>query len=501
MKDFYPSFNGLCDWKKSKIRHLFLDPVETLANRKGLRLVAHGRNFHVEGVGGSLFEPRLPVDVRETLRSLVPVGRHIPKHLGIILKGVDKPRRTVSLEVGYKRLISFYRITSKIQKFLYHFHSAAAVDLLKSNLGVGISLESLRVVDFEQTLKTCNVVNGVPRPVVNRYKANVARLDCMRTVLDGVAMCYHEILKHRRSIPSKGISSLNRLKDDCWRRPWESAALVKTLATECRAYYFGGPAPAHPLVAWMNAGEALTFSYLARSMPSPILTKVDKNRLLTELGTRLTQPPPVEPPDWRSFIRGWLRTRRGNNPLSLLAEPSVSAALGYSGERWGHSGAYRDIWVFQLGTQLSRGTLRPYLLETVRVGGQVQSFGMMDAMFLGDIRVAKVMNILLMDGCETILDLILENGWSLPAVPLTAPEKGLKVRVPTLGLTAANLVQQAFRKAADHFLLNDPRSSKSLGGDLDQDLGGEEGGWYSQDLTLRLTSTAFGRSAYSMKKF
>jgi hypothetical protein len=233
----------------------------------------------------------------------------------------------------------------------------------------------------------------------------------------------------------------------------------------------------------MRAQEALKFSYLARSMPSPIVPVKEQVKLIRELTVRLSQPPPDEPSDWRVFIREWLSLTRGRNPISLTAEPSVSAALGYSGERWGHSGAYRDIWVFQLAHQLIAGTLRPYLLETIG-GAQVVASSMLDPMFLGDIRVSKVLNTILMDGCETILDIILQEGGLLPAMALIAPEKGLKVRVPTLGLTAANLVQQAFRKAADHFLLNDPRSSRSLGGKLSVDLTQGKGGWYSQDLSF-----------------
>lgn len=67
--------------------------------------------------------------------------------------------------------------------------------------------------------------------------------------------------------------------------------------------------------------------------------------------------------------------------------------------------------------------------------------------------------------------------------PIFAPEKGLKVRVPTRTLTAFNLVLQPLRKAADAHLLKFPPASASLGGELDVDLG-DEGPYYSLDLSV-----------------
>lgn len=480
MKDYYPSFNALSDWKKGRVRHLFTQPVEILANSKSFVLVGDGRSVRVEG-RGRLFVPALPKDVKELLARLVPKDRFVPKRFWVLTSGGGSSRK-VSLVKGYKSLIAFYRVTPLIREFLYHFYHKIDVDLLIASLGLGVSLETLRVIEVEQTLKTVKTFPDTPSISYN-YKNNLARLDCVRTVLDGVALCYHEILKRRDSLPSAAIRMLSRLKLRAWWNSWDTAKFIKDLAVECRAYYFGRACPRHPLVNWMTAVEALQFSYLARSMPSPILKVKDKMALIKDLSVRLTMPPPIEPTDWREFIRKWLSKNRGSNPIRLSAEPSVSAALGYSGERWGHSGAYRDIWVFQLSSRLVKGDLYEYLLETVRKAGQVQASGMFDAMFLGDIRSSKVLNAILMDGCETILDFILESGGMLPAQALAAPEKGLKVRVPTLGLTAANLVQQAYRKAADHFLLNDPRSSRSLGGKHTVNLDKQKGMFYSQDLS------------------
>jgi hypothetical protein len=242
----------------------------------------------------------------------------------------------------------------------------------------------------------------------------------------------------------------------------------------------------------MSSKEALQFSYLARSLPSPILKPADKTEYILDLADRLCQPPPEEPLDWRPFVRGWLKKTRGKNPISLTAEPSVSAAMGYSGERWGHSAAYRDIWVYQLGHMEYQGKLDSYLLAVSEAANNIRASAMTDSMFLGDIRVSRVLNAIFLDGCETMLDFILqlEDGF-LPATPIAAPEKGLKVRVPTMGLTAANIVQQSFRKAADHFLLNDPRSSQSLGGKYSQDLSREKGPWYSQDLSFATDNHGF----------
>jgi len=481
MKPFYPSFQGLGDWNRGGIFHLFPVPVELLANAKGFRLTGKGRHFTAVSWGQLAAVPA-PADVRETLRKMVPIGCHIRKAHWALVANERSNSRHLTLEAGLKHLVRFYRVTPRVYKFLIDFYPKGEVDRLLEVTGRGVSLETLRVIEFEETLKWFKG-DKVSEDVAALYRRNLSRLDCMRTCLDGVALVYQRLRK-TRNIPSRALSALNQLKRDVWVDPWGAAAMLKDLATECRAYFFGGPCPRHPLVSWMKAVEALQFSYLARSLPAPLTSKAEKVRLITDLAARLCGPPPEEPPDWRPFVKTWLKRNSSGIP-SLTCEPSVSSAIGYEGERWGHSAAYRDIWVFQLGHMHSRGRLREYLLETIsEVDRSIKSSHMMDVMFLGDIRKSKVLNTFLLDGCETILDEILRSGNPLPAQPLVAPEKGLKNRIPTKGLTAANLVQQAFRKAADHFLKNDPRSSQSLGGSKAVDLSTSDGPWYSQDLTF-----------------
>jgi len=71
----------------------------------------------------------------------------------------------------------------------------------------------------------------------------------------------------------------------------------------------------------------------------------------------------------------------------------------------------------------------------------------------------------------------------LPIHPVVAPEKGVKTRMPTKGMSASNLIQQTLRQLMDCFMREDERTSWSLGGSKRIDLSNEPGPWYSQDLS------------------
>jgi len=96
------------------------------------------------------------------------------------------------------------------------------------------------------------------------------------------------------------------------------------------------------------------------------------------------------------------------------------------------------------------------------------------------------------------VDYTLQTVDILPVVPLYAEEKGMKVRLPTCCLAAANHVQQVMRSMLDLHLLNDTRTAESAGSDVHIDLSKHKGPWYSQDLSYAtdghpfwLTSTVY----------
>lgn len=81
--------------------------------------------------------------------------------------------------------------------------------------------------------------------------------------------------------------------------------------------------------------------------------------------------------------------------------------------------------------------------------------------------------------------------------PLTAPERGLKTRIPTKALTFVNVLQGVLRSAMDSLLRLHPSISQSLGGNVPLPLQ-EEGPFYSIDLSTAtdyhphwLTTTAY----------
>jgi hypothetical protein len=417
------------------------------------------------------------------------------------------PKRRVSLRSGLEKVARSFRITDDIIDVLCLVYPEDIVWSHVNDIGKGVSLETWRVLMAEQTLKffkttdsvapcsserSLNRREGLGYPKdgeasLSARKAYFKRyefLDAIRTVFDCVSLAYQEIRKKKGYIPSIGLRNLNFIKVHLVEKPFSFALQIKELATLCRAHYFGGSLPRHGLVKWMTGREALIFSYVARSLPSLPGYLADKGSYFKDLEYRLTRPPPIEPPDWRSFIRGYLARNRGKGPISIWAEPSVNAGLGYPSLRWGHSAAYRDLILFKIGSVIrDHGTraLYEYLYAKQQQSSEsLPRYHLVDTMLHTDIRDTRVVNAVLLDACELALDLC----QVLPARAIFAPEKGMKVRIPTLGLTAANLVQQAFRKAADHFLLQDPRSSQSLGGKKRVRLRGEPGSWYSQDLSF-----------------
>jgi len=257
MRDFYSSFSGLCDWKKSKISHLLVDPVELLANCKVLYLVNARRSFHIQGRGRLMTIP-LPVDVRELLSRVVPRDRPVPKRFWDLVSWPALRRdRGMSVDSAIRSIVRFYRITPKIRNFLHYFCSSIEVEIAIQKYGIGVSLETLRVLEYEELLRSFKTQTNKKNVIL--YKQNYARLDCMRTVLDGVALCFQYVRKTGVNIPSSAISALNKLKDDVWRDPWGTAKAIKSLATECRGYYFGLQRPMHPLVSWLGRSFALQF--------------------------------------------------------------------------------------------------------------------------------------------------------------------------------------------------------------------------------------------------
>lgn len=494
MKEFYRSAAGLKD--NYIVLHPFKEPVELLARCRRLYVRTDSLGRLLVSSGKQELLTPLPRDVSQWLSCLRPRDISLPKKFNRLQIPRCQRRKSLSQVLGW--LLENYRITPLIREYLLFVEPSYLIhpDYSKT----GLSLETLQVIEMEETLRYATSLPAKDRKRVAYFK-RLTRLDAIRTAFDCVALTYQKVRRERSNQGRYFFPNLTLLSHRLWSDPWKVCKELKALATECRAYYFRAvPRPVDPLVSFLNEKEMLEFSYIARSLPSPQVSKEEAKGLIDDFHLRLLQPAPDEPSDWRDFIRRWLKLNRGKGEISLYAEPSVNAGLGYSAKRWGHSAAYRDIICYQLGT-VCRSDSPPYnkllyyILNTIREEAEPIVYGprfhIMDSALDTSLLSARVLNRIMLDGCESILNVLLtnpvgENGEAvvLPALPIVAPEKGMKIRLPTMGLTAANIVQQAFRKAADHFLLNDPRSSSSLGGDQTVDLSGASGSWYSQDLTF-----------------
>jgi len=232
--------------------------------------------------------------------------------------------------------------------------------------------------------------------------------------------------------------------------------------------------------------QAMEFSYCARATPpSP-----ESGQGLAGLLQRLTSKPPPEDPEWRSWLKAYIIRFAPRKPADLFTAPSGHAALGFPRQFGGHAAGVRHLCKIGAAVMI----LQDHSMSTTAEGSALRSYRtrqaeqwVPDRLYQTDPEtafntlpeVSRRFQQQLILGTQFVLD----NVEHLPVLPISAPEKGLKTRFPTCGLTAANMVLQILRRVADHVLRSDPRISQSLGGWKDVDLRRAGGPWYSQDAT------------------
>jgi len=349
---YYDSTKGLKD-----LKHLFLEPVEILANRSSVYPVDefHLREFHIIGDGELM--PIYPHwEIRKCLRH-APNLYGIPLPIRQLFLAPFDPRPTYhEIEKFDKKPISLNAIISNISR-TWKF-STELLTFLSIGFQVPPKVLSQMVKQYSsmptraflavQKERVLQDLHHYDDKIVNFYKHKLKVFEFMRATFDTVCCGFQRLRKLGRWIPSSAIRALSKLKLRIWNTPEKAAQEIKELSAICYKYYFStGPKGIFlrsDLIRWLgkvNDREGIVqLSAMARALPSPL--KVDNN-LLRELEVRLTSQPEPEDPDWRPWVRNYLLDLKSKVPFSFHVEPSVSGAIGYLRKDMGHSKAYSHL--------------------------------------------------------------------------------------------------------------------------------------------------------------
>jgi hypothetical protein len=483
LSEFYPASKGL------GVCHLFCAPVELIALGNKFEF----RDERLTSNGGKKIPP--PDSVRAILRRYV-VGRLVPKHLQYL----------VATSRGFHEPCTKYEVVQAVSR--EYFFTREVFELMELREGVSHSMRrylrsqcQLTGVVFQQVLKeltlqdmSAKLSNGSKenRTHATAYFRRLAWLRSMLATFDAVCMGLQQARRTGWYPNSVTRRALGRLKHQITLTPFNVALDLKDLAFEARNYYFGGDVPSGPhstLLTGMTRREALGFSYIARALPAPLEELIDKDRHLDELRDRFTSEPKPVVEGWRAWIAKYWGDHYPREVV-VQAQPSTSGCLGRPRHHGGHRTAYSDIILYELYQRFEDKPLESLHHKLRRMNKQTlaaldyappnRNIAMSRLASWAELSAAETeaLNELFLAGCKRIVRQLP----ILPVAPVIAPEKGMKTRIPTSSLTAANILQQALRSAADCFLRADPRVSKSLGGKLPNKL--PAGPYLSQDMTV-----------------
>ncbi|QZE12022.1 MAG: RNA-dependent RNA polymerase [Sclerotinia sclerotiorum narnavirus 3] len=376
---------------------------------------------------------------------------------------------------------------------------------------VGLSYNHILALWSEDTLKVFSRITKDDGELKMkkriRYFRNLRVLRFMRATWDALLLGLQEV----KLLASKSFTPL--MMDNVSRRnihrtrmklvfkPFETAAFLKSQCGLARLYWLGGKRLS--FLPCLSSRFAITWSYVARALPPP----AEDPSLLPAFRKRLMTDPVELPKDFGSWAEAYLDRFAPKSPVrvDLFTQPSNHSALGYPRSLGGHQTGVQDLIFLgmhvlypersaaardpQLATDLRSRNKGFRIVETyiryrfdplnpsVRKDYE-RTFAMEGLAEEYHGEFLEQIQVYLWAGVQYTLD----NIEYVPVLPIYAEEKGLKVRYPTCTLTAANLMQQVLRRAADSYFMNDPRCAGALGGP-EVNLAGLSGDWYSQDAT------------------
>nr|UNG44322.1 RNA-dependent RNA polymerase [Fusarium asiaticum narnavirus 1] len=371
----------------------------------------------------------------------------------------------------------------------------------------GLSIQEFYALWAEDILRATSKMDTRDKKF-RRFRRNLDVFSFMRATWDSLLTAY-QLVRSRElskfgiflSMPdSQARNGINRFRAQLVREPLEAAKRLKSACQANRAWYFGGPPVTGRILRFAEKANAILASFSARALP-PAPPDISG---LEGLVQRLTSEPAQEPRDWREFCRVYInRWAPQKRVPSLYTMPSSNAALGYPRHRGGHVTGVQHLVL--IGYAVAKTEFKPF---SAKLPTYVHTEYVQDGTYLELLSqslhpstVGRGVDNLFREPWDLLeqqlpevsgamqhylglgVDYVMSRIEYLPILPIVAEEKGLKTRFPTASLTAANVIQQILRRVIDHVMTNDPRFSQALGGELDVDLKGERGPWYSQDAT------------------
>jgi len=467
MNEYYRSSTGFTC-------HLFRQPVEFLANSRELVWTKSSTGWYIRGV-----KPEIRV-IPNYIRTLLSRFWHhqveIPESLTYLVKGDIRGR--ISFETLHRKLKQKYRYTIDIAKLLGL--------ILKKNLKFFLDLNKEcmpKVVEIQlnrEALLSLYSSTEINLQLSARFFRRLEWLETYRATFDSVALGL-QLIQRFQPILAVHRRTLERLKLCIVDNVEHTVVALKELAKNCRSWYFGGERPQgefKSLVEGFSKLNAFRFSYINRAQASPPLKTLD-SKILKGLEMRLTSQPVLEPDDWRDFLRRFFIKNMPTNP-TFHTDPSTSGCIEHPRKMGGHIRSYCDLLLYRHGEEL---TENPKKQEGGLTNLKARNIFMLNA----NVRNETVIdNKGLVAGAKAMLRKL----DYIPLVPVLCPEKGWKCRIPTLTVTAANLLMQPLRKLVDTILRRDPRIGESLGGVAFPQLN-PNGLVRSQDLTWATDTHSF----------
>lgn len=239
---------------------------------------------------------------------------------------------------------------------------------------------------------------------------------------------------------------IRELKEQLYVNPWVTAELIKQFSQQCRAIAFRESFERNEVFKYFliqETHEFLQLSSIGRSLPSPIYYKDPLPGYLHRMAD-----PCIWDPDLLQQFRMWMEHwafARVPTTITVTSAFSTSGCLEFKRFEGGVPRAlhYYALWQFcfeSLGGprfNVDFG-LQPNPVDPKRVSQRWR---------------------LVLGGCVHFMR---TYRYTLPAVALEAPEKGLKLRIPTKTILPVLVLGGFLRSIADQFMVRDKRIAPSI---------------------------------------
>jgi len=331
--------------------------------------------------------------------------------------------------------------------------------LVKSRLYVDPFLEAIAMKEgVLQMLANNSLANG--------YKFQVRRRLAIARFIESTWDAVRQALLAAHMWPS-----------EAWIKKWTWSLVMdppiaykfKEFSNEARAFAFGKitevQSPIWEGLAFPNTEGLLQLSFLGRSLPAPLVF-VDPLQDFYDRQERPLMWPQSRTDSFVVWAHLWA-TRFKPKKLTLKSVFTTSGCAEFTRAEGGIPSALRLYSIFQRCRELN-GAERFTRFDNALAACAPYTW------------IPSEKWRLAVGGCTHVMET-----WSgpIPAIPIAAPEKGLKVRIPTKTVLPVLVLGGFLRHIIDQFLVNDPRIGPSItpGDHLRHHFPAKPGKWQSID--------------------